>query len=108
MLTGFVGSVGSKAKLSGASIVLPDTDHVDWSSSAMKASLKALPTYSGYSSERKRKSSRRQFAFDGTFRSILKTDTSFAPRTELSSAAPSLPELFAFGARRALPLVRIA
>src|SRR3954453_5304892 len=108
MLTGFVGSVGSKAKLPGAEITLPLTDQVDWSISAMNASLYELPTYSGYSSDRKRKSSRRQLAFDGTSRSILKIDTCFAPRALLSSAAPPLPDELASSARRAFPLVKIA
>ena len=41
----------SKAKLSGALMVEPLVVHVEWSSSAMKASLYAVPTHSGNSSE---------------------------------------------------------
>src|SRR5258706_6299055 len=67
---------GSKAKLSGAVIVGPLVVHVELSSSAMKASLKGLPTYSGNSSERNRKSIDRQLARGGTSRSISRIATS--------------------------------
>jgi len=68
--------LGSKAKLSGAVIVEPEVVHVDESSSATNASLYAEFTYSGYSSERKRKLRLRQSAPAGTFTLILSTETS--------------------------------
>src|SRR2546423_13853324 len=76
--------LGSKAKLSGALIVEPDVVHgVAGSSSAMNPSLYCEFTYSGYSSERKRKLRLRQSEPSGTFRSILSTETSSSvlPRT---------------------------
>ena len=66
----------SKAKLWGAVIVEPDVVQSEVSSSAMKASLYAVWTYSGNSSERKRKSIERQFGPAGTSRSTLSTVTS--------------------------------
>src|SRR5689334_8925450 len=101
----------SKAKLSGAVIVPPLVVHVEVSSSAMKASLKRLPTHSGYSSVRKRKSKDRQLASGGTSRSILRIDTSqlLGPRTlPPPSSAPLSPAEFGWSASEASPFVRIA
>jgi hypothetical protein len=103
---------GSKAKLFGAVISEPDVVHVDWSSSAMKASLNCDPTNSGNSSDRNLKSMVRQFAVAGTFRSILRTVTSKAvlprPWSVPPSSAPLLGALFASSASVASPEVRIA
>ena len=66
----------SKAMLFGAEIVLPDVVQLLVSSSAMKASLKSVPTYSGYSSERNLKSKLRQLAVGCTLRSTLRMDAS--------------------------------
>src|ERR1700675_4737938 len=88
---------GSKAKLSGAVIVGPLVVHVEPSSSAMNASLKGLPTYSGNSSERNRKSMDRQLARGGTSRSTRRIDTSQSesPRTlPPDSSAPLSPAEF--------------
>src|SRR5262245_26336973 len=74
---------GSEAKLWGAVMFEPEVDQSDVSSSAMNASLKSLPTNSGNSSERKRKSNVRQLRPWGTLRSILRivTSKSVSPRT---------------------------
>src|SRR5437868_5433294 len=100
---------GSNAKLLGAEIALSFVVQSVVSSSSMKASLKLWPTYSGYSSERNRKSIDRQLAFAGTARSTLRTLMSNAvlPRAadDPPSSAPELAEVFAVDARPASPEV---
>jgi hypothetical protein len=98
--------------LPGASIVGSSFDlavHVVPSSSAMKASLKSLLTYSGNSSVRNRNRKDRHEALFGTFRSARKMRTSRAPRTN----GPPLPvevdsDVFFLLALRASPLLRMA
>ena len=110
---------GAKAKFAGALMSEPDVDHELESSSAMNASLNFCPTYSGYSSERKRKSIERQLASAGTFRSIFRivTSKSLSPRTlpppsaaDWSSSGPGSSGTFVFGFEAAVasPVERIA
>ena len=102
---------GSNAKLWGAVISEPEVVQSEMSSSAMNASLKSVCTNSGYSSERKRKSSERQFGPTGTLRSTLRTVTSKSvlPRTfGPTSFAPLFGAEFGVSASVASPLVRIA
>src|SRR6266516_2119611 len=63
--------LSSNAKLFGALIVEPAVVQFEVSSSATNPSLNVVPTYSGYSSERKRKFTPMQFAPAGTLTSIL-------------------------------------
>ena len=97
---------GSKAKLFGAVMVEPAVVQVELSSSAMNASLYVRSTKSGYSSERKRKSSVRQFAPAGMARSTLSTVTSksVSPRTFPPEMSP--PAGCPGASRAALPLLR--
>ena len=67
--------LSSNAKLFGALIVEPAVQF-EVSSSATNPSLNVVPTYSGYSSERKRKFTPMQFAPAGTLTSILRIETS--------------------------------
>ena len=96
----------------GALIDEPDVVQVELSSSAMKASLYSVLTYSGYSSDRKRKSKLTQFAPSGTLRSILSTEMSYAvsPRPATRpppSSAVKLPEALGVLAKFTSPVVRI-
>ena len=72
-LTSDGGLLSSSAKLFGAVMFEPDVVQLEVSSSAMKASLYALPLNSGNSSDRNWKSNCRQFAVLGTFSPILRT-----------------------------------
>src|SRR6266545_8394060 len=91
--------VGSNAKLCGAvTLAAASVVQSEVSSSATKASLTLLPTNSGYSSERKRKSTVMQFTPAGTFRSTLRivTSKSLTPRT-LGPPRPTPSEPLLFG-----------
>jgi hypothetical protein len=84
---------GSAAKLPGAEMIEPVDVQVVASISATKASLKALASRAGYSSERKRRSKERHEAPApaGVTKGICSTVTScaveFGPRSESAGAA---------------------
>ena len=104
--------VASKAKFLGARITFPASAvKSEPSSSAMKPSLNELPTYSGNSSERNRKSSERQFAPAGTVRSIRSVTRSskLPPCVPPPPPLPWLVPLLSLGssANRVLPELRI-
>ena len=102
--------VGSNAKFCGALTALAAVVQVDWSSSATNASFTDLPTNSGNSSEKNRKSTDRQFLPLGTVKSTFRivTSRSVPPRTAAPpSDPPALGVTFGSSASVASPLVRM-
>src|SRR4051794_11682707 len=102
--------VGSKAKLFGAVTTEVVVVQVELSSSATNASFTVLPTNSGNSSEKKRKSTERQLALLGTLRSSFRivTSRSLLPRiAPPPSLAPEFEAVLGSSARVASPVERI-